>query len=86
MNYKPKYANHFGLCQHDTLFDEYEYIVNHKHVKATTILVLNRDGYIDYNNLVALSPKNFNQVHGNTLFGKDLADIHMKFLQTNPYG
>lgn len=83
------YYNHFGLSpQADIVWDEYEWIVNNVLVEAKNIHHIehgaNKHDHI--NNLMALSYDNHNKAHAEQLGHRDsLKEIHLQFLNNNPY-
>jgi len=87
VNYKNGYFEYFGISKHDFCIDEYEYIVNDRMVEAVNIhhILFGASKYDDINNWMALSYDNHAKAHNEELKREYLLEIHLKFLESNPY-
>ena len=87
IRYKKIYLEYFGLYEIDTIWDEYEFIINDRLVIAENIHHIEHGAnkHDDINNLMALSYENHTKAHAEILNRKELKDIHLQFLMTNLY-
>lgn len=92
VDYKQKYYDHFGLSHDDFVYDEYQYIVNGLQVKAHKIhhVLFGAHKTDDIENLMAVSDNGSEdsthfKAHDEQLDRYYLKEIHLKFLENNPY-
>jgi len=87
INYKKKYYNHFGLIDGDFVVDEFEYVVNGIQVQSNKVHHILFGAYKtdDIENLMAVSTATHNKAHNEQLDRYYLKEIHLKFLENNPY-
>ena len=87
VNYKQKYYDHFGLIHDDFVYDEHEWIVNHKAVMANKVhhVLFGANKTDEIENLMALTTENHDRCHNEELDRYDMKEIHLQFLQNNPY-
>lgn len=85
--YIQKYYNHFGIHICDTVWDEYEYIVNERMVVAQNIhhVEFGANKTDDIKNLMALKYDNHQLAHSEQLNRYHLKDVHLQFMNNNPY-
>jgi len=83
------YYEYFGLHpEADIIWDEYEYIVNNRLVKADNVHHIQHGAnkYEHINNYIALSYSNHELAHQEKLGHRDqIQDVHFQFLEDNPY-
>lgn len=81
------YMQHFNIGIDDLFYDELEWAVNDRFVRAVNVHHIkhgaNKEEHI--NNYMALSYSNHQKAHAEILKRKYLKQIHLDFLQTNPY-
>ena len=87
MSYKEKYLNYFGIHPIDFVYDEYEFIVNERQVKAVNIHHVEFGAHKtdDIENLMALSYHNHTAAHNEEIDRYELKEIHKQFMENNPY-
>ncbi len=85
VNYKKEYCDYFGV--HSFIFDEYEFIVNHRKVRATKIhhILFGANKIEHITNWMALSLENHDKAHDEKLNRYDLEKIHLEFMENSPY-
>ena len=81
------YMQHFGIHPGEPIYDEYEYIVNNRMVIAQNIhhVLFGANKFEGIENWMALSYNNHTKAHNELLNRYDLRDIHLEFLNNNPY-
>jgi len=86
VNYKQEYFDYFGIIDGEQV-DEYEYIVNNVKVKANKIHhVLYGAHKVEHiTNWMALTTDNHNKCHNEELDRYDMKEIHLEFMNNNPY-
>ncbi len=69
MRYKEMYYNFFGIHECDFIYDEYEWIVNGRCIKAVNIhhVEFGANKHDHINNLMALSYENHQKAHNEEL-------------------
>ncbi len=86
--YIKDYYDYFSLSPNaDTLFDELEFIVNKRLVVAENIhhVFFGSGKYEHIDNYMALSYANHTKAHDEKLKREYLKEIHLQFLENNPY-
>lgn len=86
VNYKLEYHDHFGIIDGEAV-DEYEFIVNNEIVMANKIhhVLYGKDKIEHITNWMALSTANHDKAHNEELDRYDLKEIHLQFMDNNPY-
>ncbi len=92
VNYKKIYYDHFGLIDGDFVYDEYEWIVNGVAVMANKVhhVLFGANKIEHITNYMALTDdgttnSNHGKAHDEQLDRYYLKEIHLQFLQNNPY-
>ena len=87
IKYKKIYLEYFGLYEIDTIWDEYEFVVNDRLVISENIhhIMHGASKHDNINNLMALSYDNHQKAHAEILKRDYLKKIHLSFMFQNPY-
>jgi len=86
IKYKEKYHDHFGIIDGEAI-DEYEWVVNERIVMANKIhhVLFGSHKTDDIKNLMALCTDNHDKCHNEQLDRYYMKEIHLQFLDNNPY-
>jgi len=86
VDYKRKYHEHFGIIEGEAV-DEFEFVVNDRTVMSNKVhhILYGAHKFDDITNWMALTTENHDKCHNEELDRYYMKEIHLQFMNNNPY-